>query len=69
MSYSIGHTPIFEKELKRLAKKYPSLKSEIFSLATSLQDNPIQGWKFLKIVSKLDSPLKVREKERVEEAD
>lgn len=43
MSYSIIYTHIFEKELKKLAKKYPSIKSDIASLTTSLRENPLQG--------------------------
>ena len=33
----------FEKELKKLVKKYPSLKDELSELVQSLQSNPIQG--------------------------
>jgi mRNA-degrading endonuclease RelE of RelBE toxin-antitoxin system len=43
MSYSVIYTHIFEKELKKLAKKYPSIKSDIANLVTSLRENPTQG--------------------------
>lgn len=43
MSYSIIYTHIFEKQLKKLAKKYPSIKSDIANLTTSLRENPLQG--------------------------
>ena len=43
MSYKIISIPKFEKELKRLAKKYPSLKSEYKELVQSLKQNPKQG--------------------------
>lgn len=43
MSYSVKITPKFEKELKRLAKKYPSVKSEYPLLVNSLKENPAQG--------------------------
>ena len=43
MSYSIIPTPNFETELKRLSKKYPSLKSEITALGASLKELPFQG--------------------------
>jgi len=43
MSYKVKTTPKFEKELKRLAKKYPSLKSEYPELVKSLKENPEQG--------------------------
>jgi len=43
MSYKVITIPIFEKELKRLAKKYPSLKSEYIELVQSLKEKPEQG--------------------------
>ena len=43
MSYSIISIPKFEKELKRLAKKYPSLKEEYIQLVQSLKEHPDQG--------------------------
>ncbi|MFM7024024.1 MAG: type II toxin-antitoxin system RelE/ParE family toxin [Flavobacteriales bacterium] len=43
MSYKVIATPNFGKELKRLAKKYHSLKSEFSELISSLKENPEQG--------------------------
>jgi mRNA-degrading endonuclease RelE of RelBE toxin-antitoxin system len=43
MSYSLIAVPTFRKELKRLAKKYQSLKSDLAFLFESLEENPIQG--------------------------
>jgi mRNA-degrading endonuclease RelE of RelBE toxin-antitoxin system len=43
MSYSIIAVPTFRKELKRLAKKYQSLKTDLAVLFESLEENPIQG--------------------------
>jgi mRNA-degrading endonuclease RelE of RelBE toxin-antitoxin system len=43
MSYSIFPTSRFEKELKRLAKKFPSLKSEFSDLIEMLNSNPNHG--------------------------
>ena len=43
MSYNIEVTAYFRKQLKRLAKKYPSLKAEFSDLITSLKENPLQG--------------------------
>ena len=43
MSYSVKTIPKFEKELKRLAKKHPSLKSDFSALLKSLKENPSQG--------------------------
>lgn len=43
MNYKILTISIFDKQAKRLAKKYPSLKSDLLELATSLSENPEQG--------------------------
>jgi mRNA-degrading endonuclease RelE of RelBE toxin-antitoxin system len=43
MSYSLIAVPTFRKELKRLAKKYSSLKTDLATLFESLEENPIQG--------------------------
>lgn len=43
MSYNIEVTHFFEKQLKRLAKKFPSLKHEFLNFIESLQENPEQG--------------------------
>ncbi|MFW0717845.1 type II toxin-antitoxin system RelE/ParE family toxin [Pedobacter sp. N23S346] len=43
MSYKVQFIPKFEKELKRLTKKFPSLKSDFSALLQSLKENPNQG--------------------------
>lgn len=43
MSYSIIPTHRFEKELKRLAKKFPSLKNEFAELITVITEDPETG--------------------------
>jgi mRNA-degrading endonuclease RelE of RelBE toxin-antitoxin system len=43
MSYNIEVTAHFGKQLKRLAKKFPSLKNEYAELIVSLKENPEQG--------------------------
>lgn len=43
MSYSIIPTHRFEKELKRLAKKFPSLKIEFAQLIEEVTANPETG--------------------------
>jgi mRNA-degrading endonuclease RelE of RelBE toxin-antitoxin system len=43
MNYSVIAVPTFKKELKRLAKKYPSLKADLATLFDSLEKNPQQG--------------------------
>ncbi len=43
MSYNIETIPFFDKQVKRLSKKYPSFKSDLKDLIISLSENPIQG--------------------------
>lgn len=43
MSYDIEVTTYFAKQIKRLAKKFPSLKLEFQQLIISLKTNPTQG--------------------------
>jgi mRNA-degrading endonuclease RelE of RelBE toxin-antitoxin system len=43
MSYSIIPTYRFEKELKPLAKKFPSLKNEFAELIADITKNPESG--------------------------
>ena len=43
MSYKVKFIPKFEKELKRLAKKFPSIKSDFSILLQSLKSNPKLG--------------------------
>lgn len=43
MSYNVETISHFDRELKRLSKKYASLKSEIRELAELLEKNPFQG--------------------------
>ena len=43
MSYNVKYIPKFAKELKKLAKKYPSLKVEFSQLVDSLKTKPQQG--------------------------
>lgn len=43
MSYSLVAVPHFKKELKKLVKKYPSLKNDFATLIESLETEPKQG--------------------------
>jgi hypothetical protein len=43
MSYKIVSIPPFDRQLKQLAKKYPSLKNEIAALGGKLGENPLAG--------------------------
>jgi mRNA-degrading endonuclease RelE of RelBE toxin-antitoxin system len=43
MSYNIKSIFVFEKQAKRLSKKYPSLKKELLKCVSELKTNPIVG--------------------------
>lgn len=43
MSFNIIPTPPFEKEIKQLAKKYPSIKKDFSLLILQLQKEPQSG--------------------------
>ncbi len=43
MSYKLVPTPPFERELKQLAKKYPSIHSDLANLEVDLLRSPFQG--------------------------
>lgn len=43
MNYNIYTIPLFDKQAKRLAKRYPSLKSDLVGLFRNLKADPTQG--------------------------
>ena len=43
MSFNIIPTPPFEKELKHLSKKYPSIKKDMAGLVSRLMEEPKLG--------------------------
>lgn len=43
MSCNIETIAVFDKQLKRLAKKYVSLKTDLLQLLESIKENPVQG--------------------------
>ena len=43
MSFNIYTTDFFDKELKKLSKKYPSVKNDYKTLIDSLKEEPKQG--------------------------
>ena len=43
MSYNVKTIDVFEKQAKRLSKKYVSLKKELLELVQELKENPEQG--------------------------
>lgn len=43
MSFKVETVPQFEKEAKKLSKKYPSLKRDLLQLTRLLESNPEHG--------------------------
>ncbi len=43
MSFSVKTIEVFERQARKLTKKYPSLKSELLTLVRGLKENPNQG--------------------------
>jgi len=43
MNYKVSSIPLFDKQAKRLAKKYPSLKNDLARLVKNLVTDPMQG--------------------------
>ena len=43
MGYNVIATAVFKRELKRLAKKFHSLKNEYAALIETLEQDPLQG--------------------------
>ena len=43
MSFEIETTPTFDRQVKRIAKKYPSLKADLVKLREQLFQEPDQG--------------------------
>ena len=43
MGYSVKSIDVFERQAKRLIKKYASLKKELLDLVQELKENPEQG--------------------------
>lgn len=43
MNYKIIPTSVFNKQAKKLIKKYPSLKAELAAIGKALEINPKQG--------------------------
>jgi mRNA-degrading endonuclease RelE of RelBE toxin-antitoxin system len=43
MSYNIKTISVFEKQARRLSRKYPSIKKDLSILVNSLKADPFQG--------------------------
>jgi mRNA-degrading endonuclease RelE of RelBE toxin-antitoxin system len=66
MNYNIEVTSWFARQLKRLAKKYPSLKTGFSELVNSLKENPRQGTHLGNNCYKIRIAIAQREKENQE---
>lgn len=43
MNFDVKTIPFFDRQVKRLARKFPSIKLELAELARQLRENPEQG--------------------------
>lgn len=57
MNYSVQTTPPFEKDAKKLSKKYHSLQTDLLELVSSLETNPVQGVSLGKDFYKIRLPI------------
>ena len=69
MRFNVLAIPPFDKQLKRLAKKYPSLKKEYAELLESLELSPKQGINLGNNCYKIRLQLQQREKENQAEQE
>lgn len=57
MSYELIFTPFFEREIKQLAKKFPSIKKDIVKLSEQLLADPEMGEPLGKKSYKIRMPI------------
>lgn len=62
MAYSVIPTPNFQREFKKLFKKFPSLKEDLTVLANSLVEKPFQGSEIFKNCYKVRLAIKSKGK-------
>ncbi|MCF2496366.1 type II toxin-antitoxin system RelE family toxin [Dyadobacter chenhuakuii] len=62
MGYEIIATPHFQKDFKKLLKKYPSIQSDIVALSETLLSNPTAGNEVFKNCYKLRFAIKSKGK-------
>ncbi len=43
MSFEVVSSPVFDRAVKRLAKRYPSMRTDIAELIDELANAPVQG--------------------------
>ena len=69
MLYKIEITSNFQKEAKRLVKKYPSLKQELANLFTEIESNPTLGSPLGNDIYKIRLSIASKIKVKVEEQE
>jgi len=62
MNYKVDTTPNFEREAKKLFKKYNSLKEELLILIDELETNPSKGIKLGEKIYKIRIAIKSKGK-------
>ena len=62
MDYNIVPTEQFAKDLKRLFKKYPSIKEDVLTLVEELKKNPFSGTPLAKNCFKIRMAIKSKRK-------
>ncbi len=62
MSFEVKSITVFERQVKRLLKKYPSLKIELQSLVQELKEQPTQGTPLGSDCFKIRIPIKSKGK-------
>ncbi|MCU0327073.1 MAG: type II toxin-antitoxin system RelE/ParE family toxin [Spirosomaceae bacterium] len=64
MNFEIEALPEFERELKKLSKKYFSIKSDYHDLLESLLDNPLQGTPLGRNLYKIRMPISSKRQDK-----
>ena len=64
MNCNITVTPDFARELKRLAKRYPSMKDDYRNFLNELRENPLMGTALGKHLRKVRFPIASKGKGR-----
>ncbi len=62
MSYKISTLSYFDVAAKRLAKKYPSFKTDLEAFGKGLKDNPLQGDELTPGIRKIRMAIKSKGK-------
>jgi mRNA-degrading endonuclease RelE of RelBE toxin-antitoxin system len=62
MAIEVSYTPDFERQLKRLANKYPSIYKDLDSVIDDLETNPQSGESLGKNLYKVRMPISSKSK-------